>query len=254
MTTKTSSVVLIPAEQAIEIEHLRVQNPELYSWLEGFEEIHIYGVNLAIGDEYFYEKPCAEWWIGKLEGEGKLLRTQRRCGGAHDAADQESHRDEERHRTAGPAELQTPAPDARAARARNQAPPDTSERAATDRLFDVAERELGEEQCEAEAKDEHGSAAPSDVDPRTRHHEDGPMPQVDAVRPASYPPQRLPPEDRVQSRLGVDRRCDKDDRSQRHDLDTGAIRERGKSPWFRPAPTRPTGNSRWCAISRPRSA
>src|SRR2546428_3192499 len=41
--------------------------------LEGFEEIHIYGVNLAIGDEYFYEKPCADWWIGKLEGEGKKV-------------------------------------------------------------------------------------------------------------------------------------------------------------------------------------
>lgn len=41
--------------------------------LEGFEEIHIYGVNLAIGDEYFYEKPNAEWWIGKLQGEGKKV-------------------------------------------------------------------------------------------------------------------------------------------------------------------------------------
>lgn len=38
--------------------------------LEGFEEIHLYGINLAIGDEYFYEKPCAEWWIGLLEGKG----------------------------------------------------------------------------------------------------------------------------------------------------------------------------------------
>ena len=38
--------------------------------LEGFSEVHIYGVNLAIGDEYFYEKPCAEWWIGRLEGSG----------------------------------------------------------------------------------------------------------------------------------------------------------------------------------------
>jgi hypothetical protein len=38
--------------------------------MEGFEEIHLYGINLAIGDEYFYEKPCAEWWLGLLEGKG----------------------------------------------------------------------------------------------------------------------------------------------------------------------------------------
>lgn len=38
--------------------------------MEGFEEIHLYGINLAIGDEYFYEKPCAEWWLGYLAGKG----------------------------------------------------------------------------------------------------------------------------------------------------------------------------------------
>ena len=38
--------------------------------MEGFEEVHVYGVNLAIGDEYFYEKACAEWWIGYLQGKG----------------------------------------------------------------------------------------------------------------------------------------------------------------------------------------
>lgn len=41
--------------------------------IEGFEEIHLYGINLAIGDEYFYEKPCAEWWIGYLEGKGMTV-------------------------------------------------------------------------------------------------------------------------------------------------------------------------------------
>lgn len=41
--------------------------------MEGFEEIHIYGVNLAIGDEYFYEKPCCEWWIGLLQGMGRKI-------------------------------------------------------------------------------------------------------------------------------------------------------------------------------------
>jgi hypothetical protein len=38
--------------------------------MEDFEEIHLYGINLAIGDEYFYEKPCAEWWLGYLAGKG----------------------------------------------------------------------------------------------------------------------------------------------------------------------------------------
>ena len=38
--------------------------------MEDFEEVHLYGINLAIGDEYFYEKPNAEWWLGKLEAKG----------------------------------------------------------------------------------------------------------------------------------------------------------------------------------------
>lgn len=38
--------------------------------MEGFEEISLYGINLAIGDEYFYQKACAEWWIGFAEGRG----------------------------------------------------------------------------------------------------------------------------------------------------------------------------------------
>ena len=38
--------------------------------MEGFEEVHLYGINLAIGDEYFYEKPNAEHWIGYLRGKG----------------------------------------------------------------------------------------------------------------------------------------------------------------------------------------
>lgn len=38
--------------------------------MDGFEEIALYGINLAIGDEYFYQKACAEWWIGLAEGKG----------------------------------------------------------------------------------------------------------------------------------------------------------------------------------------
>ena len=57
--------------------------------LEKFQEIHLYGINLAIGEEYTYEKPCAEWWLGKLEAMGakiyiphasSLLKQYRRYG------------------------------------------------------------------------------------------------------------------------------------------------------------------------------
>jgi len=37
---------------------------------EGFEEIHVYGVNMAVGDEYAYQKPSMEYWIGRAEGMG----------------------------------------------------------------------------------------------------------------------------------------------------------------------------------------
>ncbi len=62
--------------------------------MEGFEEVHLYGINLAIGDEYFFEKACAEYWIGLLEGKGvnvyvpsasSLLKQYRRYGYAIDA-------------------------------------------------------------------------------------------------------------------------------------------------------------------------
>lgn len=62
--------------------------------MEGFEEVHLYGINLAIGDEYFYEKPNCEWWIGLLQGKGikvyvptasALLKQFRRYGYSIDA-------------------------------------------------------------------------------------------------------------------------------------------------------------------------
>lgn len=57
--------------------------------MEGFEEVHLYGINLAIGDEYFYEKPNCEFIIGLLRGRGirihvpqasALLKQYRRYG------------------------------------------------------------------------------------------------------------------------------------------------------------------------------
>lgn len=62
--------------------------------MEKFEEVHLYGINLAIGDEYFYEKACAEWWLGKLEGMGvkiyipaasSMLKQHARYGYTHEA-------------------------------------------------------------------------------------------------------------------------------------------------------------------------
>lgn len=67
--------------------------------MEGFEEIHLYGINLAIGDEYFYEKPNAEWWIGLAQGMGikvfvpqasALLKQYRRYGYHVDARPSQS--------------------------------------------------------------------------------------------------------------------------------------------------------------------
>lgn len=62
--------------------------------MENFEEVGIFGVNLAIGDEYFYEKPNAEFLIGLLRGRGirvyvpqasALLKQFRRYGYHTDA-------------------------------------------------------------------------------------------------------------------------------------------------------------------------
>ena len=37
---------------------------------EGFQEIGLWGIDLIVGDEYFYQKPCAEFWIGVAHGKG----------------------------------------------------------------------------------------------------------------------------------------------------------------------------------------
>jgi hypothetical protein len=67
--------------------------------MEEFEEVHLYGINLAIGDEYFYEKPNAEWWLGKLEAKGvkiviprasSLLKQVKRYGYEIDARPSQS--------------------------------------------------------------------------------------------------------------------------------------------------------------------
>jgi len=37
---------------------------------EGFEEIHLYGVNMEIDSEYAYQKPGVDFWCGIAKGKG----------------------------------------------------------------------------------------------------------------------------------------------------------------------------------------
>ena len=40
---------------------------------EGFEEISVYGVDMAAGDEYAWQRPCCEYYCGYAEGAGIKL-------------------------------------------------------------------------------------------------------------------------------------------------------------------------------------
>lgn len=60
-----------------------------YGIWAGFKTIGIWGVDLIVGKEYFYQKPCAEFWIGVGSGAGvdfkipdasALLRSKYRYG------------------------------------------------------------------------------------------------------------------------------------------------------------------------------
>lgn len=37
---------------------------------EGFTRIDLYGIDLIVGDEYTYQKPCAEFWLGIASAKG----------------------------------------------------------------------------------------------------------------------------------------------------------------------------------------
>ena len=39
----------------------------------GYEEIHFYGIHLQMTEEYFYQRPCLEYWIGVAKGMGKKV-------------------------------------------------------------------------------------------------------------------------------------------------------------------------------------
>jgi len=42
----------------------------LLAWMEGFKEIHIYGVDLAQNEEYYYQRPNLEYFIGAAQATG----------------------------------------------------------------------------------------------------------------------------------------------------------------------------------------
>ena len=37
---------------------------------DGFTTINLYGIDLVVGDEWDYQKPCAEFWLGIAQGRG----------------------------------------------------------------------------------------------------------------------------------------------------------------------------------------
>lgn len=42
---------------------------------DGFEQIELYGIDLVVGEEYEYQKPCAEFWMGIASGMGRFVGT-----------------------------------------------------------------------------------------------------------------------------------------------------------------------------------
>ena len=54
--------------------------------LEGFKEIAIYGIDLVVGDEYFYQKSCVEFLIGYACAKDIIVRLPKQsalCKGSH---------------------------------------------------------------------------------------------------------------------------------------------------------------------------
>jgi hypothetical protein len=59
---------------------------------EGFQHVAVFGVHLATSDEWQYERPCNEYWLGRMEGlginvwipkESELLHAPRMYGYEH---------------------------------------------------------------------------------------------------------------------------------------------------------------------------
>jgi hypothetical protein len=41
---------------------------------QGFREIGLWGIDLIVGQEYFWQKACVEWWLGTANGLGLQIR------------------------------------------------------------------------------------------------------------------------------------------------------------------------------------
>jgi len=51
----------------------------LLAWMEGFKEIHIYGVDLACNEEYLYQRPNLEYYIGGAQVDGVTVVMPESC-------------------------------------------------------------------------------------------------------------------------------------------------------------------------------
>ena len=51
----------------------------LLGWMEGFKEIHIYGVDLACKEEYLYQRPNLEYYIGAAQVDGVKVVMPETC-------------------------------------------------------------------------------------------------------------------------------------------------------------------------------
>jgi hypothetical protein len=89
-------VPTIPNSVRYPIERVMTGNPDYFTSTvafaialalsEGFKEIGLWGIDLIVGDEYFYQKPCAEFWIGTAHGKGvtiTLPKTTALCTQSH---------------------------------------------------------------------------------------------------------------------------------------------------------------------------
>ena len=47
----------------------------LYEHLNGdtIDEVHMAGIEMAVGTEYSLQKPCVEYWLGRLAGSGVTI-------------------------------------------------------------------------------------------------------------------------------------------------------------------------------------
>jgi hypothetical protein len=50
-----------------------------FALYEGFEKIHIYGVNMAINEEYVYQRASMSYWIGRAESMGVNVVLPKGC-------------------------------------------------------------------------------------------------------------------------------------------------------------------------------